>query len=241
MHFDRYYYPALELINKNKYPLRLNQIALTDLDSSYLKSIYDELISEGYCEINDSFEFISLTAKGNQYLIDNNPNPENKELYIRILEFLNDNAVYGQKLEFVSHILHEVATHEERLKMVKVIRQLKKDGYIDYLDDSENTLCGRSGGRYTPVTQTGIRASITDKGREFLKPKIPVPTHHIHMENVTNPILNSTIQDSLLSIKTTDSNNIQAKSPIIKKPKPLLITIIKYIIGILAFIGTYGA
>ncbi len=239
MHFDRYYYPALELINKNKSPLRLNQIALTGLDSSYLKSIYDELLSEGYCEINDNHEFISLTEKGSQYLIDNNPNPENKELHIRILEYLRDNYVYAMKLDIVTPFLHEVSTYDDRYNLVKVVRQLKEDEYINCVGD-ENVLCGRSSGRYTALNPNILKASITDKGRYFLDPK-PVAKPHV-THNTTNNIHNSvgtvigdrnevyqpslSQENSLNSPKTTINNAID-------KRKTSLIEILSWIGGII--------
>ncbi len=229
MHFDRYFYPFLQIIDASQYPLRLNQVTLTGIDESFIKSIYDEMLSEGYCEIGN--EIISITEKGKQFLIDNNPNPENKELHMRILEYLNNNFVYGKKLEFVTPILHETATPEQRLEMVLVIRQLKQDGYIDF-DGRENVLCDKQAGVLTRTTQTGLKATITDKGREYLNPKPPISLHPVR--NTTNNIHNSagiiigdgnevyqpdlSQDNSLNSPKTTINNpeKSQSRSPIEK-------------------------
>lgn len=240
MHFEKYYYPALKFIKSTIYPLKLQQITLTGLDASFIKSIYDEMAQNDYCVILD--EIISLTDKGKQYLIDNNPNPDNKLLHIRVLEYLNANEVYGKKLEFVSNLLHELANYEERYELVLVIRQLKKDDYIDY-DGNENVLCGKNAGRHTPVYHTGIKACITNKGKEYLNPKTPVAPQTIHntthnINHSPGAIVGDNNQSSIIAdtitTKPTTINVNDKKSNTVKK---VLIGITILVIGtILALI-----
>jgi hypothetical protein len=161
-----------------------------------------------------------------------------EELPIQLLKYLKEQGATYKKIDIAAPFLLEDDSKERRLEVSQVVAYLEKEGFI-ILDGYPPSLSSTMAGQFPSKYITGIRASITKAGeKEIEPPKESVPSHYVHMEHVTNPIVNSPIQDSRLEIKTMESNNIQTNNPVIKKPTVLLITMVKYIILVLGFIGT---
>jgi hypothetical protein len=206
--FEQYYYSALELLSDSGTPLRFNQIKLTGLDESFTKSVYDEMIENSYCEFNDNA--ITITEQGKQYLIDNDINPDKKPLHELILEYLKKSDLYGRKIDVAAPFLHDGATYQQRLDLVYALRFLRDDtGYIN-LEGNESGLCSTQAGRYTDRHHTGLKASLTEKGRDYINPKPPVVPigQQFNLGNVTGSMFGNTVNQSALEL-----NNLESHEP----------------------------
>jgi len=217
--FEQYYYQTL--IQFEKYnSLNRNQLSL-EADSHTLNLTLGELVSNDY--LNQSDNIFEITESGKNYLKQNDKNQDNKKLWILILEHLNNNQAYVQKIDVVTPFLHEASSEQQRLELLRTLRDLNSENCIKLNEDAMYNFGGRTGGRLCNVNQIGVKASITEKGRKLIEPKEEksIVSHTYNMHGAINPIIgdnnqSSTIAERIITNPTT-INTTPKKNSIAKK------------------------
>ena len=131
---------------------------------------------------------------------------DEEDLGIEILKYLDLKKAFYSKIEIATPFILNDDSRNKRTKVANALDALAKYNLIE-LDGYAHSITTTNGGVMSSKYITGVKAVITPLGRKEIKPTSEsTQTHQVHIHNVNNAIINSTLNQSNLDFKDSFIN-----------------------------------